>query len=131
MNLSVKVSHMANEYITVCNDECGAFEVVKQCIHRWMKKNNIGVTHQAQIVTSKWNTEIKHQMSTYSIPPGNVVKVDETNIDFGCEVTKTLSHKGMKTVSSVCATNSGQLKAMLGVVMDGHKFPPYVIIKVK
>ena len=73
---------------------------------------------------SKWATEIKHQMSIYSIPPGIVVKFDETNIDFGCEVIKTLPHEGMQTVSSVCAANSGQLTAMLGVAIDGHKFPP-------
>ena len=115
-----------------------SFEVVKQHVCRWMKKNEIvqcTVTNQAQngkhcdAVMNEWITEIIHHMSIYGIPPGNLVNIDETNIDFGCEIMKTLSHKAVKTVSS--AANSGQLTAMLGVVMDGHRFPPYVIFKAK
>ena len=126
MNLRVNESDMANEYVTVCNDECGevSFEVVKQHVCRWMKNNKIvqhAVTHQAQnrkhcdAVMNEWTTQMKHQMSTYGIPPGN------------CEVSKTLSCKGVKTDSSACAANSGWLTVMSGVAMDGHKFPPYII----
>ena len=102
MNLSVNVSDRVNECVAVCIDECGelSFETVKQHAHRWMKKNKIvqhAVTHQAQngkhcdAVMNEWTTEIKHQISIYGIPPGNEVNFDETNIDFGCEGTKTLS----------------------------------------
>ena len=142
MSLSVNASNIVNEYVTVCNNECGelSFEAVKQYICRRMKNNKIvqcADTHQAQngkhcdAVMNKCTTEMKYDMSIYGIPPGNVVNFDETNIDFGCVVTKTLSHKGAKTVSSACAAKSGQLTIMLGVAMDGHKFSPYKIYKAK
>ena len=62
-----------------------------------------------------------------------MVNFDETNIDFGCEVTKTVSCKGVKTVSSACAANSGQLTANVRSCSNGWTCisSPYVISKVK
>jgi transposase-like protein len=59
----------------------------------------------------------------------DIVKIDETNIDFDLVSGATLAGCGDRTVACTTTGSYNRCTIMLGVTMDGEKLPPFVIFK--
>lgn len=65
------------------------------------------------------------------IPPQQIANFDEMNVYFALDFVSTIEMKGKRTVTVHKPYSSSWYTAMIGVTMDGIKFPPHVIFKGK
>jgi hypothetical protein len=106
-------------------------------IFRRKKITDRAVTQYAQKcrnltnVIEGWQQYIWQKMSVAGIPLEKITNFDQTNVMFASDGKRTLAHKGAKTVSALKGSSTQQCTVMLGATATGHKFPPYIIFKVR
>jgi hypothetical protein len=78
-----------------------------------------------------WQNYICQKMVYAGIPLENITNFDQTNVKFSNDGKRTLSHKGATTALALKGDSTQRCTVMLGATATGHKFPTYIIFKVR
>jgi hypothetical protein len=70
---------------------------------------------------------VNNQIAAFEFPAGNIVNIDETNINFDMFGSKTLATRGERTIGLRTTGNSNRCTVLLGVTMSGEKLPPFIV----
>lgn len=140
MNRIVTVGMLCYELKRLRPDLTGNFTVLRKRIYRWLSSEQIvqrRVTHVAQNTRYEeeimilFVTYVNEQIHTGSFKVDDIVKIDETNIQFDMTGSVILANKGSRTISVRSSGSSFRCFALLGVTLWGKKLPPFIIFKGK
>ena len=113
-----------------------SYNAARMRLYRFMERHNLTrrrATNQAQGLPTNQETiddfveYIREKMRVMRIGPDRVANFDETNCYFSPDLAYTIAEKGSRTVSVAKPDSAARCTVMLGGLMDGEKFPPYVI----
>jgi hypothetical protein len=138
--LQVGVRDLTAEYFTICPERCdgSSAEAVRQRVYRFMDRYGIvdrATTHQAQNklhsqhIIVDFRQHIREIIETYDIVEGDIANFDQTNVSFECASKRTLSRKGVNSISCIATASSDRCTAMLGVSMGGEYLKPFIVFK--
>jgi len=140
LNRVVTVKMLRPEYRRLNPTATVTESALNKRMYRWLRQENIvqrAVTHVAQntrheaSIVEDFVIYINEQIRSISLSSCNVVNIDETNIEFDSNSTKTLADKGSRTVSVRTSGSSNRCTVLLGVTLSGEKLPPFIMFKGK
>jgi hypothetical protein len=74
---------------------------------------------------------VDHTIKIGNYKAYDVVKINETNVDFDLASGTTLAGHGERTSGCATTGSSARCTVLLGVTTDGDKLPPFIIYKGK
>ena len=113
-----------------------SLKALEKRIKRWLARKDIVIrrvtrvaqnTRLDQETIQDFVSYVNNQIAAFEFPAGNIVNIDETNINFDMFGSKTLATRGERTIGLRTTGNSNRCTVLLGVTMSGEKLPPFIV----
>jgi hypothetical protein len=113
-----------------------SLKALEKRIKRWLARKDSVIRRVTRVVQNTrldqetiqdFVSYVNNQTAAFEFPAGNIVNIDETNINFDMFGSKTLATRGERTIGLRTTGNSNRCTVLLGVTMSGEKLPPFIV----
>ena len=113
-----------------------SLKALEKRIKRWLARKDIVIMRVTNVAQNTRLDEekiqdfvsyVNNQIAAFEFSAGNIVNIDETNINFDIFGSTTLANRGERTIGLRTTGNSNRCTVLLGVTMSGEKLPPFIV----
>jgi hypothetical protein len=132
-NLLVAELKILHRYV-----QCLSLGAIRRRIWRHIKEHGLVRRHVKHVAKTTqyekffiqgWVSYVNHSIKIGNYKACDVVKIDETNVDFDLASGTMLDGRGEWMIGCATTGSSTRCTVLLGVTMDSEKFTPFIIHK--
>ena len=113
-----------------------SLKALEKRIKRWLPCKDIVIRRVTRVTQNTrldqeqiqdFVSYVNNQIAAFEFLAGNIVNIDETNINFDMSGSRTLATRGERTIGLRTTGYLNRSTVLLGVTMSGEKLPPIVV----